>query len=110
ADLQNWFYYASQNIKLPYKPDYINEKENIKNFLVRLLARTMFCWFVKEKGLIRKELLELADWKDNLYLLTDDQNMPTFLESNSYYRGILQNVFFNALNQKEKTKRVHFKW
>ena len=48
ADLQDWFYYASQNIKLPYKPDYINDKENIKNFLVRLLARTMFCWFVKE--------------------------------------------------------------
>lgn len=39
-DLQDWFYYASQNIKLPFKPDYINEKENIKNFLVRLLART----------------------------------------------------------------------
>ncbi|MBK8329304.1 MAG: hypothetical protein IPL09_07510 [Bacteroidetes bacterium] len=32
ADLQDWFYYASQNIKLPFKPDYINEKENIKNF------------------------------------------------------------------------------
>jgi hypothetical protein len=26
SDLQDWFYYASQNIKLPYKPDYINEK------------------------------------------------------------------------------------
>ncbi len=42
GDLQDWFYYASQNIKLPFKPDYVNEKENIKNFLVRLLTRTMF--------------------------------------------------------------------
>jgi hypothetical protein len=45
ADLQDWFYYASMHIKLPYRPDYVPEKENVKNFLVRLLARTMFCWF-----------------------------------------------------------------
>lgn len=48
-DLQNWFDYASQEINLPYRPDYVPENENIKNFLVRLLARTMFCWFIKEK-------------------------------------------------------------
>ncbi len=67
ADLQAWFYYASQHIKLPFKPDYINEKENTKNFLVRLLARTMFCWFVKEKGLIKPELLELTDWDNTKF-------------------------------------------
>jgi hypothetical protein len=110
VDLQNWFYYASQNIKLPYKPDYINEKENIKNFLVRLLARTMFCWFIKEKGLIKTELLELNDWQQNKYKLTDDIDDKNFLESNSYYRGILQNIFFNALNQKEKKSTKDFCW
>lgn len=102
SDLQDWFYYASQKIKLPYKPDYINEKENIKNFLVRLLARTMFCWFVKEKGLIKTELLKLTDWQQNKYKLTDDIDDKKFLKSNSYYRGILQNIFFNALNQKRE--------
>lgn len=110
SDLQDWFYYASQNIKLPYKPDYINEKENIKNFLVRLLARTMFCWFVKEKGLIKTELLELNDWQQNKYKLTNDIDDKNFLESNSYYRGILQNIFFNALNQKEKKSTKDFGW
>jgi hypothetical protein len=110
SDLQDWFYYASQNIKLPYKPDYINEKENIKNFLVRLLARTMFCWFVKEKGLIKNELLELTDWQQNKYKLTDDIDDKKFLKSNSYYRGILQNIFFNALNQKEKKSTKDFGW
>ncbi len=110
ADLQDWFYYASQNIKLPFKPDYINEKENIKNFLVRLLARTMFCWFVKEKGLIKHELLELTDWQKNRYKLTKDVDDEDFLQSNSYYRGILQNVFFNALNQKEKISIKDFGW
>lgn len=110
ADLQDWFYYASQNIKLPFKPDYINEKENIKSFLVRLLARTMFCWFVKEKGLIQNELLELTDWNSNRYMLTNDINEKKFLKSNSYYRGILQNIFFNSLNQKEKKSTKDFKW
>jgi hypothetical protein len=110
ADLQEWFYYASQNIKLPYKPDYINDKENIKNFLVRLLARTMFCWFVKEKGLIQKELLELTDWQGNKFKLTNDIEDKKFLNSNSYYRGILQNIFFNALNQKKKNSIKDFGW
>lgn len=110
ADLQAWFYYASQNIKLPVKPDYINEKENIKNFLVRLLARTMFCWFVKEKGLIKSELLELTDWEGNKYKLTNDVDDVRFLKNNSYYRGILQNIFYNALNQKEKNTSKDFNW
>ncbi len=110
ADLQNWFYYAVQKIRLPYCPGYIDKKENIKNFLVRLLARTMFCWFVKEKGLIKQELLELKDWQGNKYPLTNDVVNDDFLESNSYYRGILQNIFFNALNQQQKKSVKDFNW
>lgn len=110
GDLQDWFYYALQNIKLPFRPDYIDEKENTKNFLVRLLARIMFCWFVKEKGLIQNELLELEDWQGSRFKLTNDVDDKDFLKSNSYYRGILQNIFFNALNQKEKTTKKDFKW
>ncbi len=109
-DLQDWFYYALQNIKLPFKPDFITDKENVKNFLVRLLARTMFCWFIKEKGLIKPELLELTDWEGNKYPLTNDINEKTFLDRNSYYRGILQNMFFNALNKREKKSIKDFKW
>lgn len=110
ADLQKWFYFASQNIVLPYKQEYINEKENIKNFLVRLLARTLFCWFVKEKGLIKAELLELYNWENQPYSLTYDLSQEDFLQNNSYYRGILQNIFFNALNSKEKKSEIDFNW
>ncbi|MDB9382461.1 hypothetical protein PN465_09515 [Nodularia spumigena CS-584] len=110
ADLQDWFYYASQEINLPFKPDYVPEKENIKNFLVRLLARTMFCWFIKEKGLIKPEILELRDWDGRVYPLVRDFEDENFLESNSYYRGVLQNIFFNSLNQKEKKSLKDFKW
>ena len=110
ADLQDWFYYASQHIKLPFRPNYVPEKENIKNFLVRLLARTMFCWFIKEKGLIKPEILELRDWEGRVYPLVKDFEDENFLESNSYYRGVLQNIFFNSLNQKDKKSLKDFKW
>ena len=110
GDLQDWFYYASQHIKLPFRPDYVPEKENIKNFLVRLLARTMFCWFIKEKGLIKPEILELRDWEGRVYPLVKDFEDENFLESNSYYRGVLQNIFFNSLNQKDKKALKDFKW
>jgi hypothetical protein len=110
ADLQDWFYYASQQIKLPFRPDYVPEKENIKNFLVRLLARTMFCWFIKEKGLIKPEILELRDWDGRVYPLVGDFEDENFLDSNSYYRGVLQNIFFNSLNQKDKKSLKDFKW
>jgi DNA-binding PadR family transcriptional regulator len=110
GDLQDWFYYASQHIKLPFRPDYVPEKENIKNFLVRLLARTMFCWFIKEKGLIKPEILELRDWEGRVYPLVKDFEDENFLESNSYYRGVLQNIFFNSLNQKGKKALKDFKW
>ena len=110
ADLQDWFYYASQHIKLPFRPNYVPEKENIKNFLVRLLARTMFCWFIKEKGLIKPEILELRDWDGRVFPLVKDFEDENFLESNSYYRGVLQNIFFNSLNQKDKKSLKDFKW
>jgi hypothetical protein len=110
GDLQDWFYYAIQNIKLPIKPNYIDANENTKNFLVRLLARTLFCWFVKEKGLIKPQLLELTNWEGNKYKLTIDIDEANFLKSNSYYRGVLQNVFFNALNQKDKKTIKDFGW
>lgn len=110
GELQDWFYFALEHIKLPKIPSYVKESEAKKNFLVRLIARTMFCWFIKEKGLIRRELLELSNWKDERYKLTNDLDEEDFLESNSYYRGILQNIFFKSLNQQDKSKLSDFKW
>lgn len=110
GDLQEWFYFALKNVELPFISSYVKESEAKKNFLVRLIARTMFCWFIKEKGLIRRELLELENWKGDHFALTHDVGSDGFLDSNSYYRGILQNVFFMSLNQREKSNESDFKW
>ncbi|MBI5476421.1 MAG: N-6 DNA methylase [Ignavibacteriales bacterium] len=110
SDLQQWFYWAIKEIKLPIIPAYVTKEECTKNFVVRMLARTMFCWFLKEKGLIRDELLEIIDHRGIRFPLTSDVEDNNFLSSNSYYRGVLQNIFYHALNKPEKSSSKDFKW
>jgi len=104
-DLSAWYYYAVSTIKLPDIPDaYAGranpEEENIKQFVIRLIARLIFCWFLKEKEpLISPKLLELYDPQGNPRYLITKEDEKTFLKANSYYGGILQNIFFNCLNK-----------
>lgn len=109
-ELQEWFYWASSEIRLPeIEISNLTPDQQNKNFLVRTLSRLMFCWFIKERGLIDEQLLELADFKENRYPILKDVNSVGFLEENSYYRGILQNIFFNGLNNKKKVSKKDFK-
>lgn len=109
-ELQEWFYWASSEIKLPeVEISNLSSDQQNKNFLVRTLSRLMFCWFIKERGLINKQLLELVDFHGNRYPILKDINVNGFLEKNSYYRGVLQNIFFNGLNNKKKVSKKDFK-
>lgn len=109
-DISQWYYNALHQIKLPRRPEYMSKEEHAKNFLVRLLSRMIFCWFLKEKGLIDRELLELENNNGIRYPVLKDINDANFLDSNSYYRGILQNIFFKSLNQEKKRGKKDFKW
>lgn len=93
-----WYYYATSVIKLPVRPEYYrDDKDNIKNFTVRLICRMIFCWFLKEKGLINPKLLELYDYADTPIIMVR-KTKKDFDNENSYYRGILQNIFLSCLN------------
>ena len=110
-ELSAWYYYAIENIKLPISSEFAkDDKENVKNFVIRLICRTLFCWFLKEKGLIQKELLELYDDTNNRRTLVKKMTGNRFDSENSYYRGILQNVFFACLNtpMKERSKEKYY--
>lgn len=109
-ELQEWFYWAVDEIKLP-QVIYSNQDDDqqAKNFIVRMLSRLMFCWFIKERGLIEKQLLELTDFNNHRYPIVKDIDDENFLDSNSYYRGILQNMFFNGLNKQNKSTQKDFK-
>lgn len=114
-DLSAWYYYAVSKIRLSDIPDaYAGranpEEENIKQFVIRLIARLIFCWFLKEKEeLIAPELLELYDSQGNPRYLIIKEDEKTFLKANSYYGGILQNIFFNCLNKPMNYPKGRFK-
>jgi len=106
-ELSAWYYYAIDKIKLPISSEFAkDDKENVKNFVIRLICRTLFCWFLKEKGLIRKELLELYDDINSRRILLKTSAGKSFDTENSYYRGILQNVFFACLNAPMKERSL----
>lgn len=106
--LSNWYYYAVHKIKLPIRPEYYaSDDDNVKHFTVRLISRIIFCWFLKEKGLIAENLLELYDYQNNPKGLLTDDGTKKFLKENSYYRGVLENIFFVCLNtpMNEKSRK-----
>ena len=97
-EISAWYYYTTSTIKLPVKPEYYKDDEdNIKNFTVRLICRLIFCWFLKEKGLIDPKLLDLYNYDDSPVVLVK-KTTKDFTTENSYYRGVLQNIFLSCLN------------
>lgn len=105
-EIASWYQWAVGSIRLPFVAPHLRgtpegEDENRKQFVIRLLCRTLFCWFLKERRLIDPRLLELYDAAGRPIVLFDrpaSQTPAQFAAANHYYRGILQNIFFNCLN------------
>ena len=100
-ELFNWYYWALSHVEFPEDtiPSNITgqEREDYREKLralglIRLLTRLIFCWFLKEKGLIPERLFEQWFIKDILDSIES--------EASTYYHAILQNLFFATLNQK----------
>ena len=99
-ELANWYFWALPEVRFPddMKPagltraqetDY-DEKLRATG-LIRLLTRLIFCWFLKEKGLIPETLFDRDKLGSILKSLDDDKL--------TYHQAILQNLFFATLNQ-----------
>ncbi|MXV77292.1 hypothetical protein F4001_02975, partial [Candidatus Poribacteria bacterium] len=86
--LFTWYEWAVAEGKFPAdKHLTIKPEEHV----IRLITRLLFIWFIKEKGLVADELFSKAQIQD---LLTEDD----FDSGDSYYRAVLQNLFFATLN------------
>ena len=59
--------------------------------VIRLITRMLFVWFVKEKGLIHDDLFNETRIRPLLHDYHRDSG-------DSYYRAVLQNLFFATLN------------
>ena len=87
-DLFTWFKRAVKEAKFPK-----NQAKTLspEEHVIRLITRLLFVWFIKEKGLI----------SDDLFI--EDQIRPLLKNydryyGDSYYRAVLQNLFFATLN------------
>jgi len=86
--LFEWFECAVKDAKFPAKqPKTLPPAEHV----IRLITRLLFVWFIKEKGLIAPELFI----EEEIKTILRDYDRDT---GDSYYRAVLQNLFFATLN------------
>lgn len=91
-----WFNQAVQDIKIPSEEA---GSEKHKDFTVRLIARLIFIWFLKELNVVKADLLLPAfDNGDDNPLIKPKR------KGTNYYKFVLQNLFFNALNSTHKER------
>lgn len=88
-ELAYWYFWALQEVKFPNDELTDDRTRNPIN-VIRLITRLIFVWFLKEKNLIpdelfnKRELDKILDYKDKT--------------GSTYYKAILQNLFFATLN------------
>ncbi|MCS1413648.1 MAG: Modification methylase PaeR7I [Verrucomicrobia subdivision 3 bacterium] len=87
-ELYQWFERAGKESTFP---DDRKGEGSEKRQVIRLITRLLFIWFLKEKGLVAEELFN--EEEISKLLKNYDRN-----EGGSYYRAVLQNLFFATLN------------
>ena len=107
-EIQNWYFWAlqsEQHVAFPNDPDNraLDAKYNAEN-LIRLITRLIFTWFMKEKGLVNPDLFEPDFLSYALKYFNPEGSItdPSNKEADkacTYYRAILQNLFFATFNQ-----------
>jgi len=93
-EVANWYFWALENAHFPKDAPKDSENRDAIS-LIRLLTRLIFCWFIKEKGLIPDALFnerQLGTIVNN-FTPRDSANRDS-----NYYKAILQNLFFATLN------------
>jgi hypothetical protein len=91
--LSNWYYWAMQHVSFPADAEKDENKRNAVS-LIRLITRVIFVWFIKEMNLVPEKLF------DKTALQTMVRDFLKNKSAHSYYRAILQNLFFATLNQR----------
>ena len=93
-ELANWYFWAVEQVTFP---DDAGEDVEVRNAtsVIRLLTRLIFVWFIKEKRLVPDALFNPDDLDTILNNLDPQES--------TYYKAILQNLFFATLNQEMNT-------
>jgi len=98
TDIAYWYFWAVQHVKFPADAE---KEENGRNIaVIRMITRLIFIWFMKERGLISQSLFN----QSNISTLLNDLSF----QKTTYYKAILQNLFFATLNTKIKDRKFRF--
>ncbi len=92
-----WFKRAVSEATFPSKASQQRQIIQPEEHIIRLITRLLFIWFIKEKNLVAEELF--IEEKIGPLLQNYDSNT-----GNSYYRAVLQNLFFATLNTEIKRR------
>ncbi len=83
-EVSYWYLDAGKKVVFP------KDAKSNQDSLIRLITRLMFVWFLKEKKLVPDALFHREDLRGILNSLEP--------QDSSYYKAILQNLFFATLN------------
>ena len=93
AQVEAWFLRARERVRFPGAAELgKDELTHNSDMALRLITRLIFIWFLRAKKLVPEELFDKR--KIDELLKYDDVNGST------YYKAILQNLFFATLNTK----------
>ena len=95
-ELADWYFWAVDQVMFPADAGEDVEVRNATG-VIRLLTRLIFVWFIREKGLVPDALFNPTEL-DNILNNLDPQE-------STYYKAILQNLFFATLNQEMNTEQ-----
>ena len=87
-ELKAWFDWAVSEATFPTG---VPKEQPPQRHVIRLITRLLFVWFIKEKRLVADDLFVEA----KLAQLLEGYDRDT---GDSYYRAVLQNLFFATLN------------
>ena len=99
-ELTDWYFWAVNQVTFPEDAGKNVEERNATS-VIRLLTRLIFVWFIKEKGLVPNKLFNPEDLGGILSNLDPQES--------TYYKAILQNLFFVTLNTEMKPESRKFR-
>jgi hypothetical protein len=92
-EIADWYFWAVQSVTFPQEAGDDATRNPIN--VIRLITRLIFVWFLKERGLIPARLFDKSLLDKILYFKDT--------KGSTYYKAILQNLFFATLNQEMNT-------
>ena len=97
-EVADWYFWAAKNVTFPEAAEKETNGRNVA--VIRMITRLIFIWFMKERKLVSPDLFNKEKISALLKSLKPHET--------TYYKAILQNLFFATLNTAIEDRRFRF--